>query len=166
MPGGFLGGGGTGGSGMPGGTGGGFGPFLGGGGEGQLKQETDFPSEPTKATMYTYVPKSFKKGNPIVVALHHCGGTGPGFFQETSDWAKAADQKGFMMIYPTSPPDSSKCWDVSKVSNFSASRAVDKTSLNVMLTPPFFSCCCCFLTIDLPTLKTSTTLTQQFGSLS
>ncbi|SPO31158.1 related to acetylxylan esterase [Ustilago trichophora] len=110
---------GTGAGSPPAGTAGGNGGFGGGsgGGECNLQQETGFPGQPTKATMYTYVPKTFKKGNPVVVALHHCGGTGPGYFKEYPDWPKAADQKGFMMIFASSPGGTGGCWDVSSKSS-------------------------------------------------
>lgn len=78
-----------------------------------LQLESGFPGQPTKAVMYTYVPKTFKKGNPILVALHHCGGTGPGYYGEYPDWPKTADQKGFLIVYPSSPGDKGDCWDVS-----------------------------------------------------
>lgn len=67
--------------------------------------------------MYTYVPKSFKKGNPVVVGVHHCAGTGPGYFREYPDWPKAAEEKGFMMIFPSSPGETGACWDVSSAAS-------------------------------------------------
>ncbi|SJX64757.1 related to acetylxylan esterase [Sporisorium reilianum f. sp. reilianum] len=99
--------------GMPGMPGGGASGPTQGGGESQLKQETDFPGQPTKAVLYSYVPNSFKKGNAVVVALHHCGGSAPGFFTEHPDWAKMADQKGFLLLFGGSPEGSKGCWDVS-----------------------------------------------------
>ncbi len=81
--------------------------------EAQLQFESDFPGKPTQALLYSYVPKSFQKGNPLVVALHHCAGYGPGYFKEYPDWPKMADKKGFMMIYPGSPGNTGGCWDVS-----------------------------------------------------
>ncbi|KAJ1599405.1 hypothetical protein NDA14_001002 [Ustilago hordei] len=62
-----------------------------------LQLESGFPGQPTKAVMYTYVPKTFKKGNPILYP----------------DWPKTADQKGFLIVYPSSPGDKGDCWDVS-----------------------------------------------------
>ncbi|CDR99885.1 hypothetical protein [Sporisorium scitamineum] len=119
MPSGASGGGQAGGApGMPAIPGGASGSVQ-GGSKCQLKQETDFPGVPTKATMWTYVPKSFKEGNPIVVALHHCGGSASGFFQEMSGlgWAKMADDKGFLMIFAGSPEGSKGCWDVSSAAS-------------------------------------------------
>ena len=45
-----------------------------------LKRETSFSGQPSNAIMYTYVPTTYKKGNPLVLALHHCQGTGPSYF--------------------------------------------------------------------------------------
>ncbi|PWY98002.1 PHB depolymerase family esterase [Testicularia cyperi] len=85
----------------------------GGGGTGKLQEDTTFSKKPTAASMYTYVPQSFKKGNPVVVALHYCGGTAESYFGMTPEWAKKADEKGFMLVYASSPPSENKCWDVS-----------------------------------------------------
>ncbi|EST08901.1 Esterase, PHB depolymerase [Kalmanozyma brasiliensis GHG001] len=87
------------------------------GGESELQLEQGFPGRPTKCAMYTYVPKTYKNGNPLVVALHHCGGTGTGYFRENADWAAAADRKGFMMIFASSPGGTGGCWDVSSQSS-------------------------------------------------
>ncbi|KAJ9475059.1 Carboxylic ester hydrolase [Pseudozyma hubeiensis] len=78
-----------------------------------LQQETGFPGKPTAALMYTYKPTSYKAGNPVIVALHHCQGTGPSYFGEYSDWPNMSDQKGFMMIFGSSPGNNGTCWDVS-----------------------------------------------------
>ncbi|KAM3074475.1 hypothetical protein ACMFMG_002721 [Clarireedia jacksonii] len=75
-----------------------------------LQQVTAFKSGPTAATMYIYVPTSKKAQAPIIVAVHHCQGTGPGYFSETK-YAQYADTYGFIVIYPSSP-SSGGCWDV------------------------------------------------------
>ncbi|KAH7370228.1 putative Acetylxylan esterase A [Rhexocercosporidium sp. MPI-PUGE-AT-0058] len=62
--------------------------------------------------MYVYVPTSKLAKPPIIVAIHHCAGTGPSYFGETQGYAQAADKSGFMIIYPSSP-SSGGCWDVS-----------------------------------------------------
>lgn len=80
---------------------------------GGLQLENDYPMHPTQVSMYTYVPQTFKKGNPVVVALHPCGGSALRYFGENRGWTHAADLKGFMMIYPSSPPGTNGCWDVS-----------------------------------------------------
>ncbi|KAF7940583.1 uncharacterized protein EAE98_000710 [Botrytis deweyae] len=76
-----------------------------------LKQVTAFKSGPTAAGMYIYVPTTKKALAPIIVAIHHCQGTGSGYFGETK-YAQYADTYGYIVIYPNSP-SSGGCWDVS-----------------------------------------------------
>lgn len=96
---------------------------------GGLQLEKDYPKQPTQASMYTYVPSTFKKGNPLVVALHHCGGSAPAYFGENQGWTHAADQKGFMMIYANSPPGSNGCWDVSSEASLKHDGGGDSQSI-------------------------------------
>jgi poly(hydroxyalkanoate) depolymerase family esterase len=50
--------------------------------------------------MHIYVP-DVRPANPgIVVAMHGCGGSGPGFYSG-SEFATLADRYGFLVIYPT-----------------------------------------------------------------
>lgn len=76
-----------------------------------LQHVTSFSSGPTAAGMYIYVPTSLVKPAPIIVAIHYCTGTGPGYFSATQ-YASLADTHGFLVIYPSSP-SSGGCWDVS-----------------------------------------------------
>ncbi|KAI4846852.1 alpha/beta-hydrolase [Aureobasidium sp. EXF-8845] len=61
--------------------------------------------------MYIYVPTKLAAKPPIIVAIHYCTGTAQAYYQG-SPYAKLADQKGFIVIYPSSP-HSGTCWDVS-----------------------------------------------------
>lgn len=99
----------------------------------QLRLESDFPGKPTAAIMYTYVPSTFKKGNPVIVALHHCAGTGPGYFHEYADWPKMADKKGFLMIFPSSPGGTGNCWDVSSKASLEHNGGGDSQTIAEML---------------------------------
>ena len=58
--------------------------------------------------MYVYIPTTKLASPPIVVAIHMCGGTGPGYFSQTQGYAQSADKYGFIVIYPNHPD----CWDV------------------------------------------------------
>jgi acetylxylan esterase len=49
---------------------------------------------------------------PIIVAIHHCAGTGPSYFSETQGYARNADKYGYIVIYPSSPSNGG-CWGVS-----------------------------------------------------
>jgi acetylxylan esterase len=61
--------------------------------------------------MYIYVPDKLAAKPAVIVAIHHCQGTGTSYYQSTP-YAKLADQYGFVVIYPESPY-SGTCWDVS-----------------------------------------------------
>ena len=64
-----------------------------------LTQVTNFGANPGGAQMYVYVPDTRPANPAIVVALHGCGGTGPGFYS-SSEFASLADRYGFIVIYP------------------------------------------------------------------
>ncbi|MBN2195447.1 MAG: prolyl oligopeptidase family serine peptidase [Polyangiaceae bacterium] len=64
---------------------------------------------PSYVNMYLYVPESRATHPPIVVAPHHCQGTGPGTYSEMSSLVSLADQKGFIMIFPEATGQN--CWD-------------------------------------------------------
>jgi poly(hydroxyalkanoate) depolymerase family esterase len=65
-----------------------------------LVQVTNFGSNPGNMRMHVYVPDSRPTSPAIVVAMHGCGGSGPGFYQQ-SEFASLADRHGFVVIYPT-----------------------------------------------------------------
>ena len=81
-----------------------------------LQQVTEFTASPTKAKMYVYIPTNKLAKPPIIVAIHHCQGTGPGYFSETQGYAQSADKLGFIIIYPGSP-SSGGCWDVASTAS-------------------------------------------------
>ena len=65
-----------------------------------LVEVTNFGNNPGDMRMHIYVP-DVRPANPaIVVAMHGCGGSGPGFYSG-SEFASLADQYGFIVIYPT-----------------------------------------------------------------
>jgi poly(hydroxyalkanoate) depolymerase family esterase len=66
-----------------------------------LVQVTGFGNNPGNLSMHVYVPGSVQAHPGIVVAMHPCGGSGPGFYQ-SSEFASLADRYGFIVIYPTS----------------------------------------------------------------
>lgn len=75
-----------------------------------LVQITNFGANPSNLQMHIYVPDRRPARPPILVAVHYCGGSGPVFFSGT-EFARLADQFGFIVIYPT-VTRSSKCFDV------------------------------------------------------
>jgi poly(hydroxyalkanoate) depolymerase family esterase len=66
---------------------------------------------PAYVNMYIYVPNTLADNPPILVANHHCGGTGIGTYNETrSTLGVLADKNGFIMIFPEATGHN--CWDV------------------------------------------------------
>lgn len=66
---------------------------------------------PSYVNMYIYVPDKLAEKPPILVAAHHCQGTGSGTYDETkSNLVPLADKLGFIMIFPEATGHN--CWDV------------------------------------------------------
>lgn len=76
-----------------------------------LVQVTNFGFNPTNLGMYLYMPTSVAARPAILVAVHQCTGSGPGFFGSTQ-FASLADQFGFIVVYPSATRAGS-CFDVS-----------------------------------------------------
>ncbi|WP_416904137.1 PHB depolymerase family esterase [Micromonospora echinospora] len=65
-----------------------------------LVEVTAFGDNPGGMRMHLYVPDVRPAGPAIVVAMHGCGGSGPGF-HAGSEFAALADRHGFIVVYPT-----------------------------------------------------------------
>lgn len=65
-----------------------------------LTEVTNFGDNPGGMQMHIYVPDARPPNPAIVVAMHGCGGSGPGFYSG-SEFASLADQYGFIVVYPT-----------------------------------------------------------------
>ncbi|WP_433305335.1 extracellular catalytic domain type 1 short-chain-length polyhydroxyalkanoate depolymerase [Actinoplanes sp. CA-030573] len=65
-----------------------------------LTEVTNFGDNPGGMRMHIYVPDSRPTRPAIVVAMHGCGGSGPGFYSG-SEFAALADRYGFLVIYPS-----------------------------------------------------------------
>lgn len=80
---------------------------------GSLQQVTGWSgSNPTNVGFYIYVPSKLQTNPPIVVNPHACHGKAQDAFTGTQ-LATNADKYGYIVIYPDSPNQSDKCWDVS-----------------------------------------------------
>ncbi|WP_290052112.1 extracellular catalytic domain type 1 short-chain-length polyhydroxyalkanoate depolymerase [Amycolatopsis solani] len=77
-----------------------------------LVEVSDFGSNPGGMRMHVYVPDSHPARPAIVVAMHGCGGSGPGF-HSGSEFASLADRYGFVVIYPSAQQQAGfgKCFD-------------------------------------------------------
>jgi acetylxylan esterase len=97
-----------------------------------LVQVTNFGNNPSNLQMYVYVPNNVKPNPPILLALHQCTGSGPGFFSSTA-FSSLADQYGFIVIYP-SVTRSGSCWDVSSSQALTRNGGSDPVGLMSMIT--------------------------------
>jgi poly(hydroxyalkanoate) depolymerase family esterase len=77
-----------------------------------LTEVTNFGSNPGGMRMHLYVPDVRPASPAIVVAMHGCGGSGPGFYSG-SEFASLANQYGFIVIYPSAMQEAGfgKCFD-------------------------------------------------------
>ncbi|GAA3454930.1 extracellular catalytic domain type 1 short-chain-length polyhydroxyalkanoate depolymerase [Dactylosporangium matsuzakiense] len=65
-----------------------------------LTEVTNFGANPGGMRMHVYVPDTRPAHPAIVVAMHGCGGSGPGFYSG-SEFASLADRYGYVVIYPS-----------------------------------------------------------------
>lgn len=77
--------------------------------------------------MYIYVPANKQANAPIVLAIHYCTGTGPGYFSATQ-YATLADTYGYIVVYPSSP-SSGGCWDVSSTASLTHNGGGDSETI-------------------------------------
>ncbi|MDQ7808829.1 PHB depolymerase family esterase [Amycolatopsis sp. A133] len=77
-----------------------------------LVEVTGFGNNPGGMRMHVYVPDTRPANPAIVVAMHGCGGSGPGFYSG-SEFASLADRYGFLVIYPSAQQQAGfgKCFD-------------------------------------------------------
>ncbi|PVF95677.1 putative acetylxylan esterase [Serendipita vermifera] len=75
-----------------------------------FQEITNFGTNPTGVRAWLYVPSTLVQNPPIVVGIHWCSGSANAFYS-SGNWKAAADQKGFIVIYPQTP-NSDGCWDV------------------------------------------------------
>ncbi|GIJ21964.1 extracellular catalytic domain type 1 short-chain-length polyhydroxyalkanoate depolymerase [Micromonospora lutea] len=77
-----------------------------------LVEVTNFGNNPGGMRMHIYVPDNRPANPPIVVAMHGCGGSGPGFYSG-SEFASLSNQYGFIVIYPSAMQEAGfgKCFD-------------------------------------------------------
>ncbi|MDH2430921.1 PHB depolymerase family esterase, partial [Sphaerisporangium sp. TRM90804] len=97
-----------------------------------LTEVTNFGANPGNLRMHLYVPDNRPANPAILLAMHPCGGSGPGFYS-SSEFKTMADRHGFIVIYP-SASKKGNCFDnwseASKVRN----GQTDPVSLMSMIT--------------------------------
>ncbi|MDQ1287096.1 MAG: hypothetical protein QG622_661 [Actinomycetota bacterium] len=77
-----------------------------------LTQVSNFGNNPGNMQMHVYVPDSRPAKPAIVVAMHPCGGNGPGFYS-SSEFASLANRYGYIVIYPSATQNAGfgNCFD-------------------------------------------------------
>ncbi|MGW6245306.1 extracellular catalytic domain type 1 short-chain-length polyhydroxyalkanoate depolymerase [Streptomyces roseolus] len=96
-----------------------------------LTEVTDFGSNPGNLRMYVYRPDSAPARPAVVVAVHYCTGTAPTFHANT-EFARLADQHGFIVVYPDANV-SGQCFDVSSPQALKHDGGSDPTSIASMV---------------------------------
>lgn len=100
-----------------------------------LVEVTSFGSNPGGMRMHIYVPDIRPTNPAIVVAMHGCGGSGPGFYSG-SQFASLADRYGFIVIYPTATQQAGfgNCFDVWSEASKRRGGGSDPVSIMSMIT--------------------------------
>ncbi|GAA3733515.1 hypothetical protein GCM10022225_14610 [Plantactinospora mayteni] len=100
-----------------------------------LVEVTSFGDNPGGMRMHVYVPDSRPSNPAIVVAMHGCGGSGPGFYSG-SEFASQADRYGFVVIYPTATQQAGfgNCFDVWSAASKRRGGGSDPVSIMSMVT--------------------------------
>ncbi|MFB9394110.1 PHB depolymerase family esterase [Streptomyces coeruleoprunus] len=96
-----------------------------------LTEVTNFGSNPGNLRMYVYRPDNTPARPAVVVAVHYCTGTGPAFYSNT-EFARLADQHGFIVVYPDANV-SGQCFDVSSPQALKHDGGSDPTSIAQMV---------------------------------
>lgn len=100
-----------------------------------LTEVTNFGANPGGMRMHIYVPDSRPANPAIIVAMHGCGGSGPGFYSG-SEFASLADQHGFIVIYPTATQQAGfgNCFDTWSAAAKRRDGGSDPVSIMSMIT--------------------------------
>jgi poly(hydroxyalkanoate) depolymerase family esterase len=100
-----------------------------------LVEVADFGSNPGGMRMHVYAPDTRPANPAIVVAMHGCGGSGPGFYSG-SEFASLADRYGFVVIYPTATQQAGfgNCFDVWSEASKRRGGGSDPVSIMSMVT--------------------------------
>ncbi|GAB2883986.1 hypothetical protein GCM10027074_60760 [Streptomyces deserti] len=96
-----------------------------------LTEVTNFGSNPGNLRMYVYRPDNAPARPAVLVAVHYCTGTGPAFHSNT-EFARLADQYGFIVVYPDANV-TGQCFDVSSPQALKRDGGSDPTSIASMV---------------------------------
>lgn len=99
-----------------------------------LVQVTNFGNNPGGMQMHIYVPDNRPANPAIVVAMHGCGGSGPGFYSG-SEFASLSNQYGFIVIYPSAMQEAGfgRCFDTWSAASKRRGGGSDPVSIESMV---------------------------------
>ncbi|KAL2828342.1 Alpha/Beta hydrolase protein [Aspergillus pseudoustus] len=93
-----------------------------------LRRVRNFGSNPGNNEMYIYVPNQVASNPAVIVALHGCLGSATSYYRDVEDLPPAADEHGFIVIYPGSRDDF-RCWDVNTEASLTHNGGSDSLSI-------------------------------------
>ncbi|KAL1891711.1 hypothetical protein Sste5346_007460 [Sporothrix stenoceras] len=74
-----------------------------------LKPVANFGDNPTKLSMYIYVPDKLADKPPVIIVPHPCGGSATDTYSRVAKGLSTyADKLGYVLIFPQTP---NTCWD-------------------------------------------------------
>ncbi|MDG4830645.1 PHB depolymerase family esterase [Solwaraspora sp. WMMD1047] len=99
-----------------------------------LVEVTNFGNNPGGMRMHIYVPDNRPASPAIVVAMHGCGGSGPGFYSG-SEFASLSNQYGFIVIYPSAMQEAGfgRCFDTWSAASKRRGGGSDPVSIESMI---------------------------------
>ncbi|GAB4057903.1 extracellular catalytic domain type 1 short-chain-length polyhydroxyalkanoate depolymerase [Catellatospora paridis] len=92
-----------------------------------LTEVTGFGANPGSLRMFLYVPNTVAPRPALLVAVHWCHGDGPAMYNG-SDYARLADQYGFIVVYP-SVTRGDGCFDVASAATLTHNGGGDSLSI-------------------------------------
>ncbi|KAL4779829.1 Alpha/Beta hydrolase protein [Aspergillus varians] len=93
-----------------------------------LTRVFNFGDNPGNDEMYIYVPEKLASNPPVIVALHGCLETARLYYSQVTDLPPAAEEHGFIVIYPGSRTDFN-CWDVATEKSLTHNGGSDSLSI-------------------------------------
>ncbi|KAI1803072.1 carbohydrate esterase family 1 protein [Daldinia bambusicola] len=88
---------------------------------------TNWGTNPTNLQVQAYIPSKLAESPAVILALHTCGGSAA-FYHMDANYDQYADQKGFIVVYPSTTKDSN-CWDVASTKSLTYEGGGDSTGL-------------------------------------
>jgi len=96
-----------------------------------LQQINNWGTNPGGMTLHAYIPNTVASSPAVILALHPCGGSGPGYHQSTR-YGQLSEQYGFIVLFPSSTQDSN-CWDVATTKSLTHNGGGQSQGLNTMV---------------------------------